>query len=161
MNNKCSILFTAFFLLCFTITPAALAEGWYFGVKGGPIVLDLPSLDDPVNAGIIVGHDWGVALGDIGIEAEATTTVANGKSDDNGVDVKTGGLFAAVRSAGPIYVKGRLGYAVYDFTGAVGDSEANFAYGLAFGVSVGIVRFELEYSRLDSDVNMMSLGILF
>ena len=161
LKNLLTTLATALMVSCFFFSPAAVAEGWYFGVKGGPVVLDLPSLDDPVNAGIIVGHDWGVALGDVGIEAEASTTVANGKNDESGVDIKTGGLFAAVRTAGPIYLKGRLGYAVYDFTGVSDDSEGNFAYGLAFGVSVGIVQFELEYTKIDSDVNMISLGVLF
>ena len=161
MKTRLSIINSALLFSCYVFSPAVVAEGWYFGVKGGPVVLDLPSLDDPVNAGIIVGHDWGVAIGDIGIEAEATTTVANGKNDENGVDVKTGGLFATARTAGPIYVKARLGYAVYNFTGVSENSEANFAYSLAFGVSAGIVQFELEYTRMDSDVNMMSLGILF
>ena len=117
LKTRLSIINSALLFSCYVFSPAVVAEGWYFGVKGGPVVLDLPSLDDPVNAGIIVGHDWGVAIGDIGIEAEATTTVANGKNDENGVDVKTGGLFATARTAGPIYVKARLGYAVYNFTG--------------------------------------------
>jgi outer membrane immunogenic protein len=152
---------TLIFVSTLAFVQPVLAEGWYFGVKGGPVVLDLPSLDDPVNAGVVLGHDWGVVIGDIGVEAEATTTVANGKNDDNGVDVKTGGLFGAVRTAGPIYLKARLGYAVYDFTGVSGQSEANVAYGLAFGVSVGIVQFELEYTKMDSDVNTITLGVLF
>ena len=161
MKISARIIATALLIPFLIHTHTVHAEGWYFGAKAGPVVLDLPSLDDPVNAGIVLGHDWGVVIGDLGIEAEATTTVANGKGDGSGVDVKTGGLFAAVRSAGPIYVKGRLGYAVYDFTGASGQSESNFAYGLAFGVSVGIVKFELEYTQMDSDVNMMTFGVLF
>lgn len=54
--------------------PAAMAD-MYFGVNAGPMLIDSSGVDDPTNAGVLIGKEWGVRLGDIGVQAEFTTTI--------------------------------------------------------------------------------------
>src|SRR5512139_4293132 len=59
------------------LAPAAMAD-MYFGVNAGAMMIDGASFDDPVNAGVLIGKEWGVVAGDIGVQAEFSTTVNHG-----------------------------------------------------------------------------------
>jgi len=84
-RNGAAILLAAGLLLA----PAAQAD-WYFGAKTGPMMIDVGGFDDPTNVGVLVGHEWGVVAGDIGVEAELTRTLDDGEFAGQDVKVDTG-----------------------------------------------------------------------
>lgn len=143
------------------LSPAGHAE-WYIGAKAGPMMIDADGVDDPTNAGVIIGHEWGVVAGDLGIEAEFTKTIDDGRFAGQDVQVDTLGLFAAFRTAGPVYLIGKAGVVRNEVeVGSVSDSDTGTAIGAGVGFSIGIAQFELEFTRLDDDIDFLSLGVRF
>ena len=56
-------------IFALTLSTNAAASGLTFGAKTGPMQIDGLD-DDPTNAGVAVGYEIGVVLGDIGFEGE-------------------------------------------------------------------------------------------
>jgi hypothetical protein len=143
------------------LSPAGQAD-WYFSAKAGPMMVDEPDLDDPINAGVIIGHEWGVVAGDLGIEAELTQTIDDGEVAGQDLQVDTRGLYAAFRTAGPVYLIAKAGMVRTEIeAGGVSQSDTDTAYGAGLGFSIGIAQFELEYTRMHEDVDFVSLGLRF
>lgn len=143
------------------LSPAVQAD-WYIGAKTGPMMIDESGVDDPTNAGVLIGHEWGVVAGDLGIEAEITTTVDDGEFAGQDVQLDTLGLYAAFRTAGPVYLIGKAGVIRNELEiGSVSDSDTGSAIGAGVGFSIGIAQFELEYTRIDEDIDFVSLGLRF
>ncbi|BAU49213.1 cell envelope biogenesis protein OmpA [Sulfurifustis variabilis] len=156
-RNGAAILLAAGMLLA----PAAQAD-WYFGAKTGPMMIDVGGFDDPTNVGVLVGHEWGVVAGDIGVEAELTRTLDDGEFAGQDVKVDTQGLYAAFRTAGPVYLIGKAGVVRNEVeVGSSSGSDTGTALGAGVGFSIGIAQFELEYTRIDDDIDFLSLGLRF
>ena len=140
----------------------------YFGAKTGKAILDDPAVKtDTTNTGIVVGWDQSVVLGDIGVEAEFTTTTGDGEYNTTPVtkfDFNTAAAYVAFRTAGPIYFKARGGVLRIDqeIAGQSG-SDTGASYGIGLGFGIGIAQLELEYTQtsLDIDLSYVSVGIQF
>ena len=145
------------------ISTHAHASGLTFGAKVGPMQLDVSGTDDPTNAGVAVGYEFGVGLGDLGFEGEFTTTVKDGKIGGKNLNIDTVGAYATYRSPGIVYLKGRVGYVGWDAAQTLGDSadDTSASFGLGLGLSLKVVKFELEYTQIDDNIDFISLGILF
>ena len=145
------------------ISTQSHAEGLTFGAKVGPMQLDVSDTEDPTNAGVTIGYEFGLGLGDLGFEGEFTTTVKDGKIGGENLKIDTVGGYATYRSPGFIYLKGRVGYVAWDAAQTLGESDkdSSGSYGLGLGVSLKVVKFELEYARIDDQIDFISLGILF
>lgn len=162
-TSKCFTRGTAALLLVAgaLLAPAGQAE-WYFGAKAGPMMIDAGGVDDPTNAGVLIGREWGVVAGDVGIEAELSKTIDDGRFAGQDVQVNTRGLYVAFRTAGPVYLIGRAGMVRTEREiGSVSDSDTNSAIGAGVGFSIGIAQFELEFTRIDEDIDFLSLGLRF
>lgn len=156
-------LLGSFAILFLLISTHVNASGLTFGAKAGPMQLDVPDADDPTNAGVAIGYEFGVALGDLGFEGEFTTTVKDGKIGGMNLNIDTVGAYATYRSPGFIYFKGRVGYVGWDAAQTLGNSadDTSASYGLGLGFSLKVIKFELEYTQIDDDIDFISLGILF
>ena len=162
--THCGVVLTRFLLFSlFLISAQVYAEGLTFGAKGGPMQLDVSGADDPINAGVAIGYEFGVGLGDLGFEGEFTTTVKDGKIGGLDLNIDTVAAYATYRSPGFIYFKGRVGYAGWDAAQALGDTadDTSASYGIGLGLSLKVLKFELEYTQIDDDINFVSLGIMF
>ena len=165
MARQLSITATALVLI-FCFTTSAYASGLTFGAKTGPMRIDNSFIDDdPTNAGVAVGYEIGVVLGDIGFEGELTTTMKDGStnatpSDD--VSVDTMGLYATYRSPGFLYFKAKTGFTRWDVSaGGYEDDDTVTSMGIGLGFSLGIIQFELEYTEIDDDIDFICLGVQF
>ena len=133
--------------------PLAQAEGPYAGVSYTLVEYDDIETD---NLGLVIGYLWESGLGfdfDYAKTVSEDSVSANGVSADASLD--TWGLYATYQTAGDLYFKGRLGYAVVqlDLEGA-GDTDENasgFAYGVAAGMVFGDGAFEASYSVLPDE----------
>lgn len=147
------------------VAPAAMAD-MYFGVNAGPMMIDGASFDDPVNAGVLIGKEWGVVAGDIGVQAEFTTTIEDGTlvafPYAYPVSIDTQAVYAAFRTAGPVYVIAKAGVLREEVDiGGLSESDSGLAGGVGIGFSVGVAQLELEYTLVEEDVAYASLGIRF
>jgi len=161
MAKKYGILSTLF-AIGFCLSTTALADGLTFGAKTGPMRIDSNQIkDDPTNAGVTVGTELGLVLGDLGVEGEFTTTMKDGNtkgSPSQDIDIDTMGLYATYRSPGFLYIKARTGFVHWE-SGDNDDTSTSMGFGI--GVSLGLVQIELEYTEIDDDIDFISLGVVF
>lgn len=143
------------------LSPVGQAD-WYLGAKAGPMMIDGAG-SDPTNAGVVIGREWGIVAGDLGIEAEVTRTLDDGRFAGQDVEVDTRGLYAALRTAGPVYLIAKAGIvrSEVEVSGAGSSSDTESAFGAGFGFSLGVAQIELEYTRLHEDIDFLSLGLRF
>lgn len=146
-------------LLSLGLAQGAQAD-WYFGANTGPMMIDLPGYDDPTNAGLLLGHEWGVVLGDIGLQGEFTTSIDDGAVGGQDVSVSTQALYGVFRSAGPFYLIGKVGMLREEVEiGGHSETDTGASVGAGLGISLGIARIELEYTQIESDIAYVSLGL--
>lgn len=151
-------------VFAFTFSSAVLAGGLTFGAKTGPMRIDASGVsDDPNNAGVTVGTEMGLVLGDLGVEGEFTTTMKDGStSGGQDIDIDTMGIYATYRSPGFVYFKARAGFVRWDLNvGSYQEDDTVNSMGLGLGFSLGIVQLELEWTQIDEDIDFISLGVVF
>lgn len=158
------VLLTSLLFSLVLFSSGAIASGLTFGAKTGPMQLDVSGVDDdPTNAGVAVGNEFGLVLGDLGVEAEFTTTMKDGSTNGNqDIDVDTMGIYATYRSPGFLYFKARTGFTHWEANvGNFSDDDTVTSMGLGLGFSLGIIQLELEYTEIDDDIDFISLGVVF
>lgn len=141
--------------------PAAAAD-WYVGVNTGPMLIDAAGVSDPTNAGVMIGHEWGVVLGDVGVQGEFTSTIDEGSLAGNEVSVSTQAVYGVFRTAGALYLIAKAGVLREEVEiGGASDSDSGGAMGLGVGFSLGVAQLELEYTQVEQDIAYLSLGVRF
>lgn len=142
---------------------ASWAE-WLIGAKAGPmrVEFDDASVDsDPLNAGVLAGYAFDELLPGLAAELELTRSVSSGTVVGSDLDVDSNGLYAAYRTAGRFYVKGRLGLMAASLDGELAEDENGETYGLGAGWRLPRGALELEYTSIDDDVAFVSLGFVY
>ena len=149
-------------------TAQAQAGEWYFGGKLVYFEIDIAGIDDPDNAGLVASYDWDINYGSVGIEGEYTTTFEDGTLGAQKVELDTAGIYGVFRTRGPAakgmgpYLKLKAGAAYSDFTiGNISQDDTNFSAGLGLGVNMAVVSFELEYTMMGDDIDMVSFLVRF
>lgn len=148
----------------------AAAEGFYAGARVGIMDVEVSGFDEATNAGILLGYEFpsGIPLR-WGLEAEFTTTVADGDFRLGGVsgdwDIDTQALYVVARAGERLYGKVRAGALREDVSaGAVGisvdDSDSGFSAGLGIGWRAAAnIDLEAEFTMIEEDVNFFSIGL--
>jgi len=140
----------------------------YYGFKLAYFEMDTIATDDPDNAGLVIGYDWDNDYGSLGLEGEFTTTFEDGKSDTENVELDTASVYgvyrtrkAANRRMGP-YLKLKAGAAYTDITlGNISEDDTRFSAGMGLGINMAAVSFELEYTKIADDIDMVNLLVRF
>lgn len=141
----------------------------YIGAKGGVMaVSDDISFDDATSIGAVLGaniKDSGLA-----IEGELTTSVSSAEhktTDGAELDIYTIALYGVYRSSGNFYFKGKGGlvYEYLNISGFIFPIEGE-SIGLSLGAGGGFrindtASLEIEYTIIESDIDFISLGIIF
>lgn len=112
------------------------------------------------NVGLLGGYSLNRWLS---LEAQATTTIVKDEIGIQTLSSNSFGLFAAVRSAGKIYGKGRLGVARVRISDeiasvALSDAASSLAYGATVGFELGRGAIEAEYTRLPTIKDFVGAG---
>lgn len=142
-------------------SPAA-ANGWIFGANTGMMDVDVPGVSNPTNIGLMAGYEIGVGVGDIAFEGEITRTLSPGSFLGADVEVETEALYVALRTAGPVYFKGRLGTLQEEVRiGSTSGSETGSSVSLGVGFSLALVQLELDMTVVEEDVTYFSVGVVF
>ena len=146
-----NIVCVTVFLTSMLIAASTSAAGLVFGAKAGPMQLDISGADDPVNAGVNIGYEFGVVFGDLGFEGEFTTTVKEGEFGLQKLNIDTAGAYLTYRTPGIVYLKGRAGYLSWDadFNVGAADDGTSASYGLGLGLNLTIFKLEVEYTQID------------
>jgi len=141
--------------------PAAAAD-WYFGAEAGPMLIDTAGVGDPTNAGVMIGKEWGVVIGDVGVQGEFTTSTPKGKYAGSDVSVDTQAVYGVFRTAGALYLIAKAGMLREDVKiGAASSTDSGSSVGLGVGFSLGVAQLELEYTQVEKDIAYLSLGVRF
>lgn len=146
---------------------AQASEGGYFGTTAGLMKTSI-SGDSPFNAGLRAGYAWNSGFA---LEGEYTTSLVDGEARYSSswgdfrwdYSISTLGVYAAYRSQGDIYFKGRLG--VLNESVDFGDGKESDS-GLSAGLGVGFtfsenVNLEAEYTLIEEDVDFWSGTLVF
>ena len=168
---KRNLIFATITLLGGIYASAASAE-LLIGAKLGAAQIDTTGAgvdyDYGVQGSVQLGYEIiNLGLADIAIEGELTTAITDAE-DSGGVfgdlSFESTGLYASIRSAGPVYVIGRVGYVNGEITGPGGSvDDSSVSKGIGVGFSGGL-RFEIEYTTYEVeniDVEYISLGLSF
>ncbi len=150
-------------LSTFAIHPLAYGEdGLYLGLQGGIVANDDAGFDDATVAGLALGYEFlGLGIADVAVEGVYTTTVDEGDAPDNGKwDIDTIALFGTLRTAGPIYLIARAGALHQQLdAGAASTDDTGLAAGLGVGASLALAQIELQYTRLEEDLDYLGLTV--
>lgn len=137
----------------------------YFGVKAGVMAADRSGMEATPNGGLTIGYGRGL----LALEAEFTTSLRAGATADPEVhwDITTLALYGSYRSPGAVYVKFKAGmlYEQINFD-ANGTALRDSAAGGSMGMGLGWQRphgrrLELEYTLVERDVALLSMGYVF
>jgi hypothetical protein len=142
---------------------AARADEGYFGIKFGPMLVDVSELDNPINLGLYFGS----SRSSVAFEAEITASAVKGGTDLVDLSITTFGAYAVYRTrgVGPFF-KVKAGFVNEDVTfKGFGRSESTSDSGSSLGVGIGSRSedsfFEIEITVIEEDVNFLSLGASF
>jgi len=144
------------------------ADDLYYGFKLAYFDMDTIAEDDPDNVGLVIGYEWDKDYGSLGLEGEFTTTFEDGKSATENIELDTAGIYGVYRTRratnrrmGP-YLKLKAGAAYTDITiGNISEDDSSFSAGIGVGVNMTAVLFELEYTSIGDDIDMINLLIRF
>lgn len=152
---------------------AALAEDspWYVGMQLGQMRVGVVDSVDFGNTDAVAAT-FGYKLNNsFAIEGAITTTGTDGDVTFQGVqgtwNLTTSALYAAYRSSGDVYFKGKIGYLHERVNSSIvgtsfSGSDSGGSYGIGAGWRPGDkLTLELEYTRIDKDANFVSLGVNF
>ena len=138
------------------------AAEFYIGAKTGTMLVDISGADDPVNTSLILGYEFGVVFGDVGLEAEFSRTTSDGEVGGEDLEVDTNGYYVTFLTPGALYLKARAGMVDSDVKiGSASESDNNSSLGVGVGISTGILRVELEFTTIDDDIEYLTLGLQF
>lgn len=167
MNKK--LWLTIPVLLGAVYTGSASAE-LLIGAKAGLVDYDVSGSDPGVNGSVQLGYEFlDLGVADIAIEGELSTSLADGEIFGTDVSLDTLGVFASLRTAGPVYVIGRVGMVDAEVEGGgISIDDTNTSMGVGIGFSTAGLRWEIEYttyeietSLTDIDIDYITLGLSF
>lgn len=148
------------FVMLFGANTFALDNGFYLGVKGGSLEVDLSEVDTDTARGILIGYQWdGIAVEFEANDADVEFNV-NGSTFD--ADFNSTALYAVTRTEGSVYFKGKLGLLREEIRNSFAkETETGLSAGIGVGGRIGPVSVETEYTIIESDADLMSLGVNF
>ena len=152
----------AMLVLLGMVTTDVSADEWYVAAKLGPMILDSAEVDDPINAGVQLGYKWTYTVGEMGFEAEYTDSVNRGQVQGEDLSVETATAYGAFRTAGPVYLKARLG--LTSNTVEIGDDSTHglaTAVGGGIGFHVWYLQIEFAYTRISQDLDFIAVSLQF
>ena len=161
MFTKKLLIVVAPVLLSFSAISHA-ADGLYFGLSGGIMDNDDSGFDDGVSGGLALGYEFrSVGIGDVAIEGIFTQSVTDADAPNRqDWEIETVGLYGVFRSAGPVYFKAKGGLQSIDIEiDRESDDELEFSVGAGVGFSTGIFQFELDYTRIEDQINFIALQV--
>lgn len=133
------------------------------GAKAGLLDYDVSGSDPGVNGSVQLGYEvLDLVAADIAIEGELSTSLVDGETP-GGADVsfESKAIYASLRTAGPVYFIGRVGFADAEIEDT---SDSDVSTGIGIGFSTLGLRWEVEYTTYkvkDVDVDYITLGLSF
>jgi len=146
-----NVLLTVSLMLA-ALSTSAFAEdkgGIILGVKTGKVSVDKTDFeDDDTGTAILLGYEFS---NNFAIEFES------GKADD--FEAHSRALYLAYRSAGDLYFKVRGGHLKRESNSDQLGDDHGASYGIGGGYRFGALALEAEYTRIEKDIDFLSLGL--
>lgn len=159
MNQK---LWLTIPVLCSAVYAGSASAELLIGAKVGLVDYDTSSSDPAVNGSFQLGYEiLDLVAADIAIEGEISTSLVDGEIGTADAGFESTGVYASLRTAGPVYFIGRIGFVDAEIEG-FDDSDTSMGVGVGFS-TMGL-RWEVEYTTYEIetlDVNYITLGLAF
>jgi len=144
------------------------ADEWHYGFELSYFDPNIEQTDDPDNMGLLLSYSWDIEYGSVGIEGGLSRTFEEGSVASQDINIDNTSIYAVYRtrsmnlnSVGP-YFKTKIGSSFTDLTvGNINESDTNISAGLGIGVNMMTVAFELEYTKINNNIDMINMLILF
>ena len=151
------------FFLCvilFSTNTFALDNGLYLGLKAGSLEIDVSEVDGETARGFVIGYQWdGVAVEFEANDADLEFDISGMIVDAN---LKTKAVYAVARTEGPVYFKAKVGYLKEEISNSfMKESETGLSAGIGVGGRFGPVSIETEFTFIEEDIDLLSLGAHF
>jgi len=151
---------------------AAQAAGGYLGASVGIMDNNVSGFDDATNAGVLAGYDvYTQDIFTVSLEAELTTTVADGDVNINGLkgdwDVDTQAAYVVARLGERFYMKVRYGVLREDVSVKVaGFSQRGSDTGGSWGAALGWMitpqwGVQVDGTLVEADLNYWNAGLKY
>ncbi len=153
---------------CLLASNSALAqphEGFMLGLKAGHLDVDLAVAESDIAYGLLIGYGFGNGLA---IEFEANSADGDLSRNLGDYDFSSSALYLAghLYGSGPAYLKIKGGY--FESSNEARDplgnkynydeEDSGFSFGLGGGYNFGAVSLEAEYTKLETNYNLFSIG---
>ncbi|TNC87767.1 MAG: hypothetical protein CSH49_14460 [Alcanivorax sp.] len=174
-----AVLFGAAPALLAPLNAQAENSRFYLGARYASYSFDpdnAVSADDSTGYGVTGGMLMSQQVSmefEYGNSGKADFTGSNGTIDSGKLQAQNLAVFGAYRTPGTIYLKLKAGISIHWLdaidiqcsgrfcVNTLSEESGGLAYGLGLGALLGNrFRTELEYSAIDEDINLISLGIL-
>lgn len=151
------------FFLCVLLCSAnsfALDNGLYLGLKAGSLEVDVSEVDSDTTRGVVIGYQWdGIAVEFEANDADLEFDVSGNTVD---ADFKTTALYAVARTEEPVYFKAKVGYLREEISNSfMEETETGLSAGIGVGGRFGPVSIETEFTFIEEDADLLSLGAHF
>lgn len=148
-------------VLALAVSPAfadnSNTKQFYAGIKSGSLEMDLDPLESSTPVGIVVGYQpssFGVEL-----EVNAADIDYNVYGISGEAKYKSIALYGVYRTEGDVYFKAKAGVLREELDTSVADAdETGLSVGVGAGVRMGAFSFEAEYTMLEENIDLISLG---
>jgi len=159
MNVILRAAMAAAFVLSVCATNVSADTNWFAGIKAGSMNVDSPDFSNATNIGVVVGYNFSKNLA---VEGELTTSSSDGTLEDSyNYSIDTYALYAAGRWGDKAYFKVKGGFLNEKIKSDYGfaESDSGFSAGIGGGYRFSDkASLELEYTKIETDVDFISLG---
>ena len=154
---SCALLFAA----CLFTSP--VCADMFFGVKTGPMMVDVSTDKNPINLALNLGYRLDTRAADLSLAGEVNRTLREGETrDGEDLEFESEAIYLVYRTPRSLFVSLRGGIA---WDKVVIDGKSSRDDGLLFGAGFGIVAgktlIQLEYTSIAGDANFLSLSLEF
>ena len=137
------------------------SNGFYVGLQAGKVDVDVNEPGVDVDDGDAIGLTLGYVPDMWGAEIQLTNSDIDITVDGETVesDYKTVAAYAVFRTRGDAYFKARAGLLREEIeTNFASETDTGFSAGIGAGVRVSIINLEAEFTVLEEDANLFSIG---
>lgn len=159
---------TAGFFSCTLLVAACLfmSPAWadmFFGVKAGPMMVDVSTDKNPINLALNIGYQLDTRVAELSLAGEVNRTLREGETRrGEDLEFESEAIYLVYRTPRSLFVSLRGGIAwdkvVIDGNSSRGDG---LLFGAGFGIVAGKTLIQIEYTSIAGDANFLSLSLEF
>jgi outer membrane immunogenic protein len=155
--------FSCSLLLAACLFTSSVCADMFFGVKTGPMMVDVSTDKNPINLALNLGYQLDTRIADLSLAGEVNRTLRDGETGrGEDLEFESEAIYLVYRSPRSLFVSLRGGIA-WDKVVIDGNSSRDdgLLFGAGFGIVAGKTLIQIEYTSIAGDANFLSLSLEF